>query len=86
VWQNISGNADFRLLAARASSRDDGISSRSALQTNNRRVALEAPVRIRLRIITQRMPNPRRTEPAQWKAMTGIIGPLSVPLEFDPGH
>jgi cytochrome P450 len=36
-----------------------------------------------LRIITQRMPNPRRTEPAQWKAMTGIIGPISVPLEFD---
>jgi cytochrome P450 len=39
-----------------------------------------------LRIITHRMPNPRRTEPAQWKAMTGIIGPLSVPLEFDTGH
>jgi cytochrome P450 len=36
-----------------------------------------------LRIITQRMPNPRRTEPARWKAMTGIIGPVSVPLEFD---
>ena len=39
-----------------------------------------------LRIITQRMPNPRRTQPAPWKAMTGIIGPISVPLEFDPGH
>jgi cytochrome P450 len=36
-----------------------------------------------LRIITQRMPNPRRTQPARWKAMTGIIGPISVPLEFD---
>jgi cytochrome P450 len=39
-----------------------------------------------LRIITQRMPNPRRAEPARWKAMTGIIGPISVPLEFDMGH
>jgi cytochrome P450 len=38
-----------------------------------------------LRIITQRMPNPRRAEPARWKAMTGIIGPISVPLEFDMG-
>ncbi|WP_375482793.1 cytochrome P450 [uncultured Mycobacterium sp.] len=38
-----------------------------------------------LRIITLRMPNPRRTEPAQWKAMTGIVGPISVPLEFDTG-
>ncbi len=36
-----------------------------------------------LRVITHRMPNPRRTEPAQWKAMTGIVGPTSVPLEFD---
>jgi cytochrome P450 len=39
-----------------------------------------------LRVITQCMPNPRRTEPAPWKAMTGIIGPISVPLEFDTGH
>ena len=39
-----------------------------------------------LRIITQRMPNPRRTQPATWKAMTGIIGPISVPLEFDTGR
>lgn len=36
-----------------------------------------------LRVITQRMPNPRRTEPAMWKAMTGIIGPTTVPIEFD---
>lgn len=39
-----------------------------------------------LRIITARMPNPRRTEPAEWKVMTGIIGPISVPLEFDIGQ
>ena len=39
-----------------------------------------------LRVITQRMPNPRRTGPAPWKAINGITGPLSVPLEFDIGH
>jgi cytochrome P450 len=36
-----------------------------------------------LRVITQRMPNPRRTQPTTWKPMTGIIGPIGVPLEFD---
>jgi cytochrome P450 len=39
-----------------------------------------------LRVITQRMPNPRQTGPSPWKGMAGITGPLSVPLEFDPGH
>jgi cytochrome P450 len=39
-----------------------------------------------LRVITQRMPNPRLTGPTPWPAMAGITGPRSVPLEFDPGH
>jgi cytochrome P450 len=39
-----------------------------------------------LRIITKRMPNPRRSGPAHWKQMTGITGPTTLPLEFDPGH
>lgn len=39
-----------------------------------------------LRIITRRMPNPRRSERARWKQMTGITGPTTLPLEFDPGH
>jgi cytochrome P450 len=39
-----------------------------------------------LRVITARMPNPRRPQPATWKAMTGIIGPISMPLEFDTEH
>jgi cytochrome P450 len=38
-----------------------------------------------LRAITQRMPNPRCTQPPTWKPMTGITGPISVPLEFDTG-
>jgi cytochrome P450 len=39
-----------------------------------------------LRIITRRMPNPRRGGPARWSQMTGITGPTTLPLEFDPGH
>ena len=39
-----------------------------------------------LRVIAQRMPNPRRTQPAHWKPMTGIVDPLSLPVEFEPGH
>ncbi len=36
-----------------------------------------------LRVITKRMRNARRTGPAPWPAMSGITGPLTVPLEFD---
>jgi cytochrome P450 len=39
-----------------------------------------------LRVITQRMPNPRRTGPAPWKAISGITGPVTLPLQFDVGH
>lgn len=39
-----------------------------------------------LRVITQRMPNPHRTGPARWKAISGITGPTTLPLEFDVGH
>jgi cytochrome P450 len=37
-----------------------------------------------LRVITRRMPNPARTAPAPWKAMTGITGPTNLAIEFDP--
>jgi cytochrome P450 len=39
-----------------------------------------------LRVITQRMPNPRQTGPSPWKSMAGITGPTTLPLEFDTGH
>ncbi len=39
-----------------------------------------------LRVITQRMPNSRRTGPAPWKVISGITGPTTLPLEFDIGH
>jgi cytochrome P450 len=39
-----------------------------------------------LAVMTQRMPNAHRTGPAPWKALTGISGPATLPIEFDPGH
>jgi cytochrome P450 len=39
-----------------------------------------------LRIITRRMPNPRSGGPAHWRQLTGITGPIALPLEFDAGH
>jgi cytochrome P450 len=39
-----------------------------------------------LTVMTQRMPNARRTGPAPWKPLTGISGPATLPIEFDPGH
>ncbi len=36
-----------------------------------------------LRMITQRMPNPRQIGPTPWKRMAGITGPTALPLAFD---
>ena len=38
-----------------------------------------------LRVITQRMPNPRQTGPEPVEGHGGITGPSDVPLEFDVG-
>lgn len=39
-----------------------------------------------LTVLTQRMPHPRRTGPERWKPLTGVSGPLTLPLAFDAGH
>ncbi len=39
-----------------------------------------------LSVMTRRMPHARRTGPAPWKPLTGISGPVSLPIEFDAGH
>jgi cytochrome P450 len=39
-----------------------------------------------LTVITRRMPNARRTGPAPWKPLTGMSGPITLPIEFDTGH
>ena len=36
-----------------------------------------------LKILTQRLPNPRRTESVPWKPLLGLSGPTSLQLEFD---
>ena len=39
-----------------------------------------------LTVMPSRMPNPRRTGPAPWKPLTGLSGPVTLPIEFDRGH
>ena len=39
-----------------------------------------------LRVMTRRMPRPRRTGSAPWKPIAGITGPIALPIEFDAGH
>lgn len=39
-----------------------------------------------LTVMTRRMPNAHRTGPAPWKPLTGLSGPATLPIEFDPGH
>ena len=39
-----------------------------------------------LSVMTRRMPNVRRTGPAPWKPLTGLSGPVTLPIEFDAGH
>jgi cytochrome P450 len=39
-----------------------------------------------LTVITRRMPNAHRTGPAPWKPMTGMSGPVTLPIAFDTGH
>lgn len=39
-----------------------------------------------LSVMTRRMPNVRRSGPAPWKPLTGISGPIALPIEFDAGH
>jgi methylmalonyl-CoA/ethylmalonyl-CoA epimerase len=35
-----------------------------------------------LKILAQRLPNPRRAGPAPWKPLLGMSGPTSLPMEF----
>jgi cytochrome P450 len=37
-------------------------------------------------VMTRRMPNMRRSGPAPWKPLTGLSGPITLPIEFDTGH
>jgi cytochrome P450 len=39
-----------------------------------------------LTILPKRMPNIRRVGPAPWKQSFAITGPITLPVEFDPGH
>jgi cytochrome P450 len=36
--------------------------------------------------MSRRMPAIRRDGPSQWKALTGITGPTTLPIAFDCGY
>jgi len=46
----------------------------------------KAELAVALTILATRMPRIRRTGPAPWKSMLGITGPITLPVQFDPGH
>jgi cytochrome P450 len=46
----------------------------------------KAELAVALTIMARRMPNIRRTGPAPWKSIYGISGPITLPVQFDPGH
>jgi cytochrome P450 len=46
----------------------------------------KAELAVALTVMSRRMPNIRRTGPAPWKSVFGISGPMTLPVEFDPGH
>jgi cytochrome P450 len=39
-----------------------------------------------LTVMARRMPNLRRVGPAPWKPVIGVSGPITLPVEFDPGR
>lgn len=39
-----------------------------------------------LKVMTKRMPNLRRSGLAPWSAFAGMTGPVTLPIEFEPGH
>ena len=46
----------------------------------------KAELAVALEVMAGRMPNIRRTGPAPWKPVFGISGPITLPVEFEPGH
>jgi cytochrome P450 len=46
----------------------------------------KAELAVALTVMARRMPNIRRTGPAPWKPLFGISGPITLPVQFDPGH
>src|SRR5215469_2874617 len=46
----------------------------------------KAELAVALTTLAARMPGIRRTGPAPWKPLFGISGPITLPVQFDPGH
>jgi cytochrome P450 len=46
----------------------------------------KAELTVALTALAMRMPNIRLTGPAPWKPLFGVSGPITLPVEFEPGH
>jgi len=46
----------------------------------------KAELAVALTVLAKRMPKIRRTGPAPWKPLFGVSGPITLPVEFEPGH
>ena len=55
----------------------------AAFTKATRRAPCQGELAHALTVITQCMPHPRRSGPAPWKPLTGITGPITLPIEFD---
>ena len=39
-----------------------------------------------LKILSRRIPNPRRIDSPPWRPLLGMSGPTSLPIQFDHGR
>jgi len=46
----------------------------------------KAELAVALTVMARRMPNLNLCGPAPWKPIFGISGPMTLPVQFDPGH
>ena len=46
----------------------------------------KAELAVALTTLAARMSGIRRTGPAPWKSVNGITGPITLPVQFEPGH
>jgi cytochrome P450 len=46
----------------------------------------KAELAVALAVMARRMPDLRRAGPAPWKPLIGVTGPITLPVQFEPGH
>jgi cytochrome P450 len=46
----------------------------------------KAEIAVALTVLARRMPDLGRAGPAPWKPVIGVTGPVTLPVQFEPGH